>query len=320
MFHGPLDKKTVKGLQVLRQRIEEEHLLPSKLDETINIATWNIREFGKKPRRTASLHYIAEILYQFDLIAITELREDISDLAKAMDIMGPYWRVVFSDFTPDRGGNKERMAYLYDRRAVIFTGLAAEADAPRKKNLKTGEYVPELDWWRPPFIASFRAGNFDFVVVAAHIRWGRNQADRIKPLKLLADWIDTRRRSRHNIDDDIILLGDFNIPSTDDVLYRAITSKGLRAPTAILQNDIGSNLRRDRRYDQIFHYPLGNGILTNQGGILDFYHGDHNSLFPGIKMTKQAFTFELSDHLPLWVQINVDSEHASLSQKFKFVG
>ena len=320
MFHGPLDQPTVKGLQILRKRIAEGHILPSKLDETINIATWNIREFGQKPRRQASLHYIAEILYQFDLIAITELRENISDLAKVMDIMGPYWRVIFSDFTPDRAGNKERMAYLYDKRGVIFTGLAAEADAPRKKNQKTGEYVPELDWWRSPFIASFRAGNFDFVVISAHIRWGRGETDRIRPLKLLADWIDTRRRSRHNIDDDIILLGDFNIPAINDELYKAITSKGLRAPTPILQQEFGSNLSRDRRYDQIFHYPLFKGAITDQGGVLDFYHGNHQALYPDVNMSKHQFTFELSDHLPLWVQINVDSEHASLNQKLKFVG
>lgn len=320
MFHGPLNEKTLKGLRVLRQRIAGEKILPSKLDETINIATWNIREFGKKPRLQASLHFIAEILYQFDLIAITELRENIVDLAKVMHIMGPYWRVVFSDFTPDRGGNKERMAYLYDKRAVVFTGLAAEADSPRKKNRQTGEYLPELDWWRPPFIASFRAGNFDFLIITAHIRWGRNKADRLKPLKLLAQWIDTRRRSRHRIDDDIILLGDFNIPSIDDELYKAITSKGLRAPQTILQKEIGTNLSRNRRYDQIFHYPLYKEKLTNEGGILNFFHDDHQALYPGIHMTRHQFTFELSDHLPLWVQINVDSEHASLNQKLQFIG
>ncbi len=317
MFHGDLHENTRQGLEVLRERINEENIPASKLDETINIATWNIREFGKKPRRNDSLHYIAEILYQFDLVAITELREDISDLAKVMDILGPYWRVVFSDYTPDRGGNKERMAYLFDRRALTFTGLAAEADAPRKKDHETGEYLPEFDWWRPPFITSFRAGNFDFVIIAAHIRWGKGKAHRIKPLKLLAEWIDKRRSSKHNIDDDIILLGDFNIPSFDDELFEAITSKGLRAPKAILQEEFGSNLGRNKRYDQIFHYPIYNETLTNEGGVLDFYRDDHTALYPGVEMDKTEFTYELSDHLPLWVQINVDSEYSSLSQKLK---
>ena len=320
MFHGPLSDNAKQGLIVLRERIREENIPSSVLDETINLATWNIREFGRRSRREDSLHYIAEILYQFDLIGITELRDNISDLAKVMEIMGPYWRVVFSDFTPDRGGNKERVAYLYDSRAVRFTGLAAEADAPRKKDHATGEYLPEFDWWRPPFMASFRAGNFDFVVIGAHIRWGKNKQERIQPLQLLANWIDTRRRSLYNIDDDIILLGDFNIPSRNDELYEAITSRGLRAPRAILQEELGSNLSRNRRYDQIFHYPIYEDSLTNQGGVLDFYRGNHSVLYPGAQMDKNDFTYELSDHLPLWVQINVDSEHRSLTQKLKFVG
>ena len=33
------------------------------------------------------------------------------------------------------------MAYLFDKRAVVFTGLASEADPPRKKDKKTGEYM-----------------------------------------------------------------------------------------------------------------------------------------------------------------------------------
>jgi endonuclease/exonuclease/phosphatase family metal-dependent hydrolase len=319
MFHGTLNENTQQGLALLRERIGEENIPASQLDETINIATWNIREFGKKPRREDSIHYIAEIVYQFDLIAITELRDNISDLARLMEILGPYWRVVFSDFTPDRGGNKERMAYLYDNRALKFTGLAAEADAPRKKNHETGEYLPEFDWWRPPFMASFRAGNFDFVIIAAHIRWGDKKEDRIKPLQLLAEWIDTRRQSEHNIDDDIILLGDFNIPSFDDDLYKAICSKGLRAPQAILREELGSNLARNKRYDQIFHYPIYNETLFNEGGVLDFYRDDHAALYPGTEIDKTKFTYELSDHLPLWVQINVDSEYSSLNQKLRFI-
>lgn len=315
MFHGPLNESAKKGLAILRERIEEENIPSSKLDETLNLATWNIREFGKVKRREESIHYIAEILYQFDIIAVTELRENLSDLAEVMHILGPYWKVIFSDFTPDRGGNKERMAYLYDSRAVIFTGLAAEADAPRKKNHQNGEYITSFDWWRAPFMASFRAGNFDFILISAHIRWGEKKADRIAPLSLLAEWIDKRRKSEHNMDDDIILLGDFNIPSYESELYKAITSKGLTSPKALIQEEFGSNLAGNKRYDQIFHYPIENIELAGCGGVLDFYRNDHQALFPDFELSKTDFTYQLSDHLPLWIQLNVDSEFAALNQK-----
>ena len=55
----------------------------SKLDETINIALWNIREFGRVRRTDAAIHYIAEIIGQFDLDAIVELRYNLVDLALA---------------------------------------------------------------------------------------------------------------------------------------------------------------------------------------------------------------------------------------------
>lgn len=95
MHHGRMSRETARGLRELGRRIERADVPSSKLDETINLATWNIREFGKKRRRKASLHYIAEILNQFDLIAVTEVRDNLSDLAEVLGILGPYWKAVY---------------------------------------------------------------------------------------------------------------------------------------------------------------------------------------------------------------------------------
>src|SRR2546427_10085846 len=117
MNHGDISPEIAQGLKVLQARIANAKIPSSKLDETLNIATWNIREFGKKARSEAAIHYIAEIL-------------------------GPYWRAVYSDMIPDPGGNRERVAYLYDKRAVVFNGLAAEAMPPRTK--KGTEYFANI--------------------------------------------------------------------------------------------------------------------------------------------------------------------------------
>lgn len=206
------------------------------------------------------------------------------------------------------------MAYVYDKRAVAFTGLAAEADAPRKKDRQTGEYVPRLSWWRRPYIASFRAGNFDFVLLTAHIRWGSGEGARIQPLRLLAEWVDKRRRDRNVVDKDIIVMGDFNIPKVDDELFRAVTSKGLRIPEALRGLEHGSNLARDKRYDQILHYPVHSKCFTDKAGVLDFYTGGIAGLYPGAGLDRTAFTYELSDHLPLWVQLDTDIAGERLDQ------
>lgn len=317
MFHGQIDKDTALGLKELRKRIAAANIPSSSLDESVIIATWNIREFGKTPRRESSIHFIAEILNQFDLIAITELRRNIEDLNRVMQLLGPYWRVVYSDWIADWGGNWERVAYLYDKRAVTFTGLAAEADAPRKKDKKTGEYLPAFSWWRKPYIASFKAGSFDFVLITAHIRWGSGKKARIRPLKLLAEWIDKRRKDPFAMDKDIILMGDFNIPKVNDDLFKAITSKGLRMPKALRGIKPGSNLAKNKRYDQILHYPKETKAFTKRAGILDFFKGGAKKikdLYPTDTPTKDEFTYQLSDHLPLWIEINTDILDEKLDQ------
>lgn len=311
MFHGKISKEIARGLEVLRDRIDEAEIPPSILDESFNLATWNIREFGKKRRSKAAIHYIAEILYQFDFIAVTEFRRNVKDLRRVLDILGPYWKVVYSDYIADWGGNWERFAYIYDKRAVTFTGLASEVDGPRTKNKKTGEYVAKFSWWRKPFMASFRSGNFDFVAITAHVRWGDKKEDRIRPLTLLAEWIDERHNDKHSVDQDIILMGDFNIPKVGDKLYQAITSKGLKMPKALVGVK-GTNLSLKNRYDQILHYPKYSTCFSDKGGHLDFYAQNHKKLFP--RLSQDEFTYQLSDHLPLWIQVNTNTDEERLNQ------
>lgn len=311
MHHGDIDANTAKALKELQQRIAASGIPSSKLDETLLLATWNVREFGKKRRLKLSLHLIAEIIGQFDLVTIVELRDDVRDLAEVMTFLGPYWKVVFSDYISDAGGNRERVAFLYDGRAVTFTGLASNAFTARKK--KGTEYLDTVSWWRPPYMGSFRAGNFDFVVMGAHIRWGDTEDERLVELTKLAEWVGSRLKEDYLYEKDILVLGDFNIPSLTSPLYKAITATGLRMPSA-LSGVTGSNLAKDKRYDQILHLPHFPESFASKGGVLDFYGNSHTKLFPGKTLSKEEFTFQISDHLPLWLLINTDDDGLKLDQ------
>lgn len=321
MHHGHISLNIAKGLKELRKRIDAAEIPSSALDETLNVATWNVREFGRRRRKKAAIHLIAEIMGQFDLIALTELRDNISDLVRVLKILGPYWKVVYSDYNTDYGGNRERIAYVYDKRAVVFTGLAAEPNPPRKKMkvIVDGEEVMEyrslITWWRSPFMASFRAGDFDFIAVTAHIRWDSSggKKSRGRALKLLAEWIKKRSKEKNVVDKDFIVMGDFNIPAVGDNLFKAITKLGLRMPKSLVGQH-GTNLARNKRYDQILHMPTHTKSFTERGGVLDFYQGNHRKLFPGQSMTKAKFTYQLSDHLPLWVQLDTDIDTERLDQ------
>ena len=320
MHHGDISPQIAGGLIALKKRIQAAKIPPSKIDETINVAIWNIREFGKVPRTTPALHYIAEILGQFDLIALVELRDDLADLGQVLDILGPSWDVVYSDWMEDAGGNHERIGFLFDARAVTFNGLAAELDAPRAKKGK--EFLATQSFWRAPYMCSFRSGNFDFVAIATHARWGKSLEGRQAELQMLADWIDTRFKTKWVEDHDLIVMGDFNIPQIGDTFFKALTSRNLQIPDALVKLKVGdqvvggSNLGKDARYDQILHLPTDKKRFSNSGGILDFFLDDAaiKELFPDEKYTEKQFTFQLSDHFPVWIQVNTDIDGDRLTQ------
>jgi len=320
MHHGPVSPEIAAGLLALKNRIDAAKIPSSKLDETVNIAVWNIREFGRVARTRAALHYIAEIIGQFDLVAIVELRNDLSDLSEVMRYLGDSWKVVFSDWSDDSGGNDERTAFLFDRRAVTHNGLAAEIDAPRVK--KGNEWVTEGSFWRAPYLCSFRAGNFDFLALAMHARWGDSLEARRDELQRLSNWIERRFQSKYVEDHDLLVFGDFNTPNLTDEIFAALVSCGLKVPEPLVNlkdgNRVigGSNLGKNARYDQILHRPTIPENFTNDGGALDFYIDDAyiEELFPGKNYTRQKFTYQMSDHFPIWIQIKTDIETFRLNQ------
>jgi len=314
MDYTNLDHDIADGLKELQKRIAAQKLPESSLDKTMKIATWNIREFGNpaRPRLKKSLYYIAEILSQFDLIGVVELRDNVRELAEVLRLLGPSWTIIYSDYIEDSGGNHERVGYMYDTRACSFTGLAGNASEPRKK--KGVEYLPESSWWRKPFMASFQSGNFDFIALTTHIRWGEAEKNRATELGLLADYVLARTIKDTAIDRDLIVMGDFNIPSLDSPLYKAVTKRGLVMP-ASLAGITGSNLARNKRYDQILHNPVYTKSITNKGGCLDFIGDGWGALYPEAKSAfDDDFTYQLSDHLPLWIMIDTDTDAEQLEQ------
>jgi endonuclease/exonuclease/phosphatase family metal-dependent hydrolase len=172
-------------------------------------------------------------------------------------------------------------------------------------------------------MCSFRAGNFDFIAIATHARWdAKNIEGRRAELQMLADWIDGRFKDEFVEDHDLIVMGDFNIPKIGDDLFKALTSHGLQVPDALVDLKVGdlviggSNLGKNARYDQILHLPTLKKRFSNEGGTLDFFGSDARikELFPDKDYTRAEFSFQLSDHFPVWVQIKTDIDGERLNQ------
>ena len=309
MFHGPLDVRSARILRTLQDRIAAKELPASELDESILVASWNIRKFGSGARHPLALHLIAEIMGQFDLIAVVEQGEDLSDLATVLGYLGPYWSVVYSDLTEDYGGNWERLAFVYDQRAVQFSGLAGSGIAPREK--VGDEYISQKSFWRAPYSAAFRSGGFDFVAMLAHIRWGSSKKARLDEITRFADWVKGKVSREKRVDSDVLVFGDFN--TEDDAMLAALKGKGLKSITAL--DDIKTNLDKDQHYDHILHLPNFTQAFTNVGGVLDVFSRDDASWFDGVATSR--FTYQLSDHFPIWAYLRTDDDAERLDQQIR---
>ena len=307
MNHGEIDKDTAESLKLLTNTIKEARLPSSKLDETLIIASWNIREFGKKPRPKKALHLVAEVLGQFDLIAVVELRENLANLSEVLSYLGPSWTAVYSDSVDDPGGNFERLGFIYDRRAVQFNGFAGNVQPVRSKHEQ--EYLYDKSFWRPPYMASFSSGMFDFIAIAAHIRWGTSTTARTDEISRFAEWLKDKTKRKDVLDKDVIVFGDFNTEGQD--MINDLLQYGLKIPEPLLNKR--TNVHQTQHYDHILYLPNSTvRSFTNDGGVLMAWEKIGNLLFPG--ETDNAITYLLSDHYPIWMKLKTDVEEELLDQ------
>lgn len=287
---------TTPGMRVLEERIRAAHV-PAARAGNLRLATWNIRELGKHPRLEESIHLIARILRSFDLIAIIELHDDLGDMRRILHVLGPKWEIVFSDYLADAAGNRERVGFVFNRDRVTFTGFAASAGEPRHA---TGErFAESIPWWRPPYMASFAAGRFEFLLVGAHVRWGENAKARRGEIAALAKWLRLRAKEKFFGAQNIIVAGDFNV-QLDGADGGLVLAPGLT-------RDVTTDLEGTKRYDQIMCEPSEVQRFTGRAGNIDFCAGDLHALVPHRRLTKTELTLQLSDHLPLWVEAHIST-------------
>jgi exonuclease III len=319
-------ERVARRLLTLRNQLTRE--LPRRtVSETLLLASWNLREFGRNQkygvRMQESLHYIAEIISRFDLIAVQEVHQNLHDLRHLMRILGDWWSYIVTDVTPGRSGNEERIAFIFDTRKVKFDHLAGElvfASDRRKTAVQPA---------RSPFICSFRAGWRRFSICSVHIFYGSknpNDPARVAEIDNIAGLLAKRNVSRQDAadgePDNIILLGDFNVFHQDgDKTTGALEKHDFVIPKTIRK------LVRDKYYDQIaFHDPRNWLRPTAKAGVFDFaksifrasdaetYSSNMQKLIPNqfgkyedkTRLYREWKTFQISDHCPLWIELQID--------------
>src|SRR5262245_18538373 len=233
------------------------------------MATWNVRELGadKKfgTRLDESLLYIAEIVSHFDLIAMQEVNENLSNLQELVKLLGNWWDYLVTDVTLGPYGNSERIAFIYDSRKVRFDHLAAQLVLPhgKKKNV--------VQPARTPFICAFEVGWRRLSLCSVHIFFGKSKPDdprRIEEIRTISEALTKRNERRQNIADgepeSVVLLGDFNIfNAKKDKTATALQKNKFLVPKALLVKKedrlvepLTTNALRNKHFDQIaFHDP-----------------------------------------------------------------
>lgn len=289
--------------------------LGSRHHKNLVIGSWNIRAFDEgTPRRDESYHYIAEIIDHFDICAVQEVKRDLGPLKRLVKLLGPNWNYFVTDVTEGGPGNRERQAFLYNENRVQFRNVVGEITLSQEA-LIDGEQIA-----RTPFFASFQAGWFRFTLVNVHIIFGTDKSRRTQEIAALAKRINKRAADEGEV---YVLIGDMNIEKIGDDIFKGLSDHGLTVPF------FGpTNLGGTKYYDQIAF--TGNEVKTRlvNSGSVDwrtniFGEADKDSYFPIVKAAREAAgkemysnwerayqsffaSFEMSDHLPIWVEIETD--------------
>jgi len=319
MNYSDYPSNVVEDIVRLRRRIERSLMPVKRLDDNLIIGTWNIRSFGRiyekweenpgDPKRNLrAMAYIAEVIRHFDVIAIQEVKADTTAVRMLLDEwLGSNWGLLMSDVSAGAGGNTERLAFIFDKRRVLPSGLAGEIVLP-----PTADGNPMQQFDRTPFIVGFKAAQESFALLTTHIKYGKVANDRIGEVTSMAKYIASEIRDREKTlteEKNLIVLGDFNIEERgDNPLFKAFVSTGLMVPTQLL------NLRttydtKPKYYDQIAWFIGGMGMQTKgQAGVIDF----GGALYQELSL--KDMSFRVSDHFPLWVEFITDRSTESMTK------
>jgi endonuclease/exonuclease/phosphatase family metal-dependent hydrolase len=241
--------------------------------DPFTLASWNVRILSDNSRDDGELSEIAQIIERYDIVAIQEAR-DTEVLDRLVTMLGPDWEYIASQ--PSGRGVKEIYAFVYDRREI--------------ENISPVSLIDDrYDLFiREPAVAAFKSDNFDFVLVSIHVIYGDRIADRRDEISLL-DEVLAMVDQQFEGEDDIILLGDFNMDAEDE-------SWQMAGFTPIIDEDMKTTITDTSSYDNIW-------LPTDHTYFSDFERFHEMYAFDEIMHADADDTASrrISDHRPISV-------------------
>jgi len=253
---------------------------------TVRIASFNIQIFGRaKEQNVAAMQTLASIIQNFDVVAIQEIR--IKDDFLLQRFLSTYLNPASGksyDYVLGprlgRSSSKEQYAFIYDTNRV-------EVDRNHTYTVRD----PDDLLHREPFVAMFRVRGpppdeaFTFVLVNVH-----TDPDEVKTE--LDDLAKVCRAVRVTAlgEDDVILLGDFNV----DGQHMGELGKipGLHP----LIKEVFTNTRQTALYDNVLIHRPSTSEFVGRAGVYDFLRLHNLTLSEAL---------QVSDHMPVWAEFSI---------------
>lgn len=313
-------------------------IVKDRRPNSLIVGTWNIRAFdGGLPRLAESLHYIAEIIAAFDICAVQELKPDLGPIRRLKQLLGPNWDYFLTDVSTHEGGNAERMAFFYNTEKVFFRNIIGEI-VISSDTLPTGHQIA-----RSPFFAAFQAGWFRFTLCSSHIIYGDDHSLRAAEITAITNALAKRAKVEDQV---FIFLGDMNIERDDGPIMAALRDSDMElapVPPSNLGGDKpydqiaytvkGKSTRKTRLLrsgafdwrNAVFGPAVGRDPnapddpahvvrktddenLAHYEPIVAAYRERHgeDAYADFRRYYRQWTTNEMSDHLPVWAELETD--------------
>ena len=150
---------------------------------------------------------------------------------------------------------------------------------------------------------SFRVGDFALTLLSIQIKWSQRSdiGARKKDVEAISQWIYEIKSNAIPSNSDVLVIGDFNMLGLRNKGFKLLEKYGLKVPNKL--RNFKTKLKQNAHYDHIAYLQENIHCDIGRAGVFDFY----DAFFVPNKTDNkyESMTFQLSDHLPLWVEFRV---------------
>lgn len=269
-------------------------VIESVQGQTVRIASFNTLHLGWGSSK--DLELVATVLADFDVVALQEVMKGdaLTLLVSQLELVSTQAEGINIDWNSTVSEKIGRSRY---KEAYAFVWRTDRVQLVPQSTFVVNDVGDRF--MREPYVASFISGNFDFTLVSAHFIYGDRKADRQIEARAIDDVYQYLQDSDMQ-ENDVILLGDFNLTPSDQSWQGLKDITGmtwvLDAPARTTIGKTGmSNL-----YDNIWFQSQHTAEFSGEGGSYEFMH----DLF-------ETDVFEsarrlVSDHVPVYAVFRTD--------------